>query len=321
IFEKGDIALSGDELERLNDEEFDKIVEKVKVYARVSPIHKLRIVKAWKKRGHVVAMTGDGVNDAPAVKHADIGIAMGLTGTDVTKEASDIVLADDNFATIVKAIELGRWIYDNIKKYLTYLLESNIVEIIVLSMGIFLTLPIFREFVFLLLPAHILYVNLATDGLPALALGFSPPDPDLMKRPPRSPNESIFTKEVKTFLIAIPAVNSPLLILIFFTFYPIWGMEHSRTLLFLTFIFFELAVAINCRSLKYSILKAPPHRLLLLAVLWEAILLAILIYLPFTREALHLTIPSLSDLVVILPVCLFIFFTLELVKVLIHRKT
>jgi len=157
----------------MSDEEYEKVVDKITVYARVSPMDKLKIVKAWKKRGDVVAMTGDGVNDAPALKQADIGVAMGISGTDVTKEAADMVLGDDNFATIVKAIESGRWIYDNIKKYLTYLLQCNITEVIVIG-GVVLVLgPTFLP----MLPAAILYMNLATDGLPALALGVAPSDP------------------------------------------------------------------------------------------------------------------------------------------------
>ena len=171
IYREGDLVLTGDELNKIEDKEFDGIVDKVTVYARVSPLDKLKIVTAWKNRGEVVAMTGDGVNDAPALKHADIGIAMGITGTEVAKEAADMVLSDDNFATIVRAIELGRWIYDNIKKYLTYLLRANITEVIVLG-GV----VVFMGAEYLpLLPAAILYINLATDGLPALALGVAPP--------------------------------------------------------------------------------------------------------------------------------------------------
>src|SRR4029434_10340916 len=152
-------------------------------YARVSPMDKLKIIRAWKEQGEVVAMTGDGVNDAPALKHADIGIAMGITGTEVAKEASDIVLGDDNFATIVRAIERGRWIYDNIKKYLVYLLRANITCVGGLGwVGIAVGPELLP-----LLPAAILYVNLATDGLPALALGLAPADRDIMQRPPRNP--------------------------------------------------------------------------------------------------------------------------------------
>jgi len=158
-------------------------VDRVTVYARVSPIDKLKIVKAWKNRGEVVAMTGDGVNDAPALKQADIGIAMGITGTEVTKDAADLVLSDDNFATILKAIERGRWIYDNIKKYLTYLLRCNVTEVVVIGGIVLIKGPDYLP----LLSAAILYINLATDGLPALALGIAPPDPDILQRPPRNP--------------------------------------------------------------------------------------------------------------------------------------
>lgn len=320
IFKDGDLALTGEELEKLSDEEFERVVEKVTVYARVSPIHKLRIVKAWKKKGQVVAMTGDGVNDAPAVKHADIGIAMGITGTEVTKEASDMVLADDNFATIVKAIERGRWIYDNIKKYLTYLLQCNIVEIIVLATGVFLTLPAYREFVLFLLPAQILYVNLATDGLPALALGVSPPDPDLMRRPPRDPKESIFTRDVKIFLTAMPIIMSPILLFTFMDTYSAWGVARARTDLFLTLVFFELVVALNCRSLTHSVLKVRPHKFLLLAIVWETALLTALVAFPPAREALHVVTPTIADIVVVILLCLLVFLALEALKVITQRK-
>jgi Ca2+-transporting ATPase len=299
IYKEGNLALTGEELDRLSDEEFEKQVERVTVYARVSPFHKLRIVEAWKKKGHVVAMTGDGVNDAPALKRSDIGIAMGITGTDVTKEASDLVLADDNFATIVKAIELGRWIYDNIKKYLTYLLQANLVEIAVMSIGALLILRFMGfsgETALPLLPAHILYINLATDGLPALALGFSPADPDLMKRPPRPKDEPVFTRDVRLFLIRALLVETPVLTLAFISGLP-YGIEAARTRLFLMFIFVELAIALNCRSLLFTINKAKPHKWLLLAVIWESLLIALLINIPGTREALHILYPTFEDMI------------------------
>ena len=189
----------------MSDEEFEEIVDKVTVYARVSPMDKLKIVRAWKNRGEVVAMTGDGVNDAPALKHADIGIAMGISGTDVAKEAADMVLGDDNFATIVRAIERGRWIYDNIKKYLTYLLRANITEVVVLGGVVIVAGPELLP----LLPAAILYINLATDGLPALALGLSPPDRDIMQRPPRDPAESIFSRDVRLLVLLGVLIECP----------------------------------------------------------------------------------------------------------------
>jgi len=228
------------------------IVEKVTVYARVSPMDKLKIVRAWKAKGHVVAMTGDGVNDAPALKHADIGIAMGISGTDVAKEAADIVLADDNFATIVKAIERGRWIYDNIQKYLTYLLRANITEVVVLG-GVVMYLG--ADYL-PLLPAAILYINLASDGLPALALGIAPPDKDLMRRPPRNPNESVFSFEVRTLVLFGAIVETPLFLGVFL--YGLDNIEVARTEIFLMFVIIELILAMNFRSLRYSVFEAPP---------------------------------------------------------------
>lgn len=261
IYEEGDIVLTGGDLENMPDEELEKIVDKVSVYARVSPEHKLKIVKAWKKRGQIVAMTGDGVNDASALKHADIGIAMGITGTDVTKETADMVLADDNFATIVNAIELGRWIYDNIKKYLAYLLQANLVEVTVLSLAVLAGYPP------PLLPVQILYVNLATDGLPAIALGVSPPDPDIMDRPPRDPKETIFTWDVKSLILRAVIVGAPFIFWVFLSSMPM-GVDLARSRIFIVFVFFELTLAVTCRSLRYTIIEAKPHRFLLLAVLW-----------------------------------------------------
>ena len=205
-------VLTGIELEEMTDEQLAAVVEKVVVYARVSPEHKMRIVKAWKKKDEVVAMTGDGVNDAPALKMSDIGIAMGITGTEVTKEAADMVLADDNFASIVKAVREGREIYDNIKKYLTYLLQCNIMEILVMFFavvsvpylaGIFTPNPdmaLVSSAGIALTAVQILWVNLVTDGLPAIALGVDPGDPDLMQRKPRKPKESMFSRDVKIYL-------------------------------------------------------------------------------------------------------------------------
>jgi len=247
------------------------------------------------------------VNDAPALKQADIGIAMGIRGTDVTKEASDMVLADDNFATIVRAVELGRWIFDNIKKYLAFLLQCNLVEIIVISTCVLAGFPL------PLLPAAILYINLATDGLPAIALGISPADPDIMQRPPRDPEESVFSKDLKLFLTRALVVEAPLLFLLFL-FSLQDSIDVARTRLFLGFVFFELVVALNCRSLKYPIDKVRPHKILVLTVLWEVALLSILIYIPAVRNALGIRFPTALDLGLVLILCALTFASIEALK-------
>jgi Ca2+-transporting ATPase len=257
----------------MSDERLADVVENVAIYARVSPEHKMRIVKAWKEKGRVVAMTGDGVNDAPALKMADIGVAMGITGTEVTKEASDMILTDDNFASIIKAAREGREIYDNIKKYLTYLLRCNIMEILVmfvavvsvpylarlLSSGVAgMTDATISDATVALTATQLLWVNLTTDGLPAIALGVDPGDPDLMERKPRDPNESIFTRDVKAYLSIVPIIMTAMLLFGYFFYHP-WEGEHqlaeARTQLLTAMILMELANAISARSLKYSVFK------------------------------------------------------------------
>ncbi len=298
IYEEGDLVLTGDEVDSLSEAEFEEKLEKISVYARVSPSHKLKIVDAWKKKGKVVAMTGDGVNDAPALKKADIGIAMGITGTDVAKESADLVLADDNFATIIKAIELGRWIYENIKKYLAYLLQANFVEIAVLTLASLIILPLtgaHAEDALPLLAVQILYINLATDGLPAIALGFSPPDPDLMKKPPRLREESVFTREVVRLIILALVVQTPLLLFGFMSGLS-EGLVAARSRLFLMFIGVELAIALNCRSLRHSVIEIRPHKWLVVAVMWEVFLIVVLLLIPPARNALGMVFPTYRDL-------------------------
>jgi Ca2+-transporting ATPase len=315
IYREGDMVLTGDELGRMSDESFAQIVDRVTVYARVSPMDKLKIVKAWKSRGEIVAMTGDGVNDAPALKHADIGIAMGISGTDVAKEAADMVLADDNFATIVRAIERGRWIYDNIKKYLTYLLRANITEVVVLGGVVIAVGPELLP----LLPAAILYINLATDGLPALALGLSPPDRDIMQRPPRDPAESIFSRDVRTLVLLGVLIECPIFLWIYFDNYA--DIEVARTKIFLLFIFVELIIAMSFRSLRFSVLKAPPHKWLLIAIAWELALFGVLIQIPAVRETFGIKMPTWVDLAMTLAVSAFVVAAIEATKAVLRATT
>ena len=314
IFRDGDLVLTGDELAKMDEAALAAVVERVTVYARVSPMDKLKIVRAWKAKGHVVAMTGDGVNDAPALKHADVGVAMGITGTDVAKEAADIVLSDDNFASIVKAIERGRWIYDNIKKYLTYLLRANITEVVVLGGVVVVMGPEFLP----LLPAAILYINLATDGLPALALGVAPPDPDIMRRPPRDPKESVFSTEVRTLILFAVVMECPLFLWVFFANFA--DIEHARTEIFLMFVLIELILALNFRSLRYSILEAPPHKWLLIAIGWELLLIAVLIQFDAVRESFGITMPTFSDVAFVLALGFGVMVSIEIVKAVLRRR-
>jgi Ca2+-transporting ATPase len=314
IYEEGDLVLDGEKLAKMPVEELERIVDKVTVYARVSPIDKLKIVRAWKSRGEVVAMTGDGVNDAPALKQADIGIAMGITGTEVTKDASDLVLSDDNFATILKAIERGRWIYDNIKKYLTYLLRCNITEVAVIGGIVLIKGPDYLP----LLAAAILYINLVTDGLPALALGIAPADPDIMERPPRDPKESVFSREVIVFILMALLIETPFLYFLFF--HDFSDIAQARTEIFFLFIVVELVIALNFRSLRFSIFKVPPHRWLVLAILSQLILSAVLIQFPSVRKSFGILRPDLRMIGIIVGFSLFVFLAMEIAKALLKRR-
>jgi len=266
---KSGMVLTGAEMDNMSEEEFEKIVEDVSVYARVSPEHKLRIVKALKKEGNIVAMTGDGVNDAPALKQSDIGVAMGITGTDVTREAADMVLADDNFATIVNAVEGGRSIYDNIRKFSFFLMRCNFDElgIIALFALMGLELP--------LVAGMILWLNLVTDGGPALALSMEPPEPDVMERPPRNPNEGVlhgrFASIITTFTFQFLLTGG-----IFYWQYYILKerLEYARTMAFMRATLQELFVVWNCRSERRNAFRMSfrSNKFLLAAVSVSALL-------------------------------------------------
>ncbi len=291
---KSDVVLTGAELDNLSDEEFDKIVEDVAVYARVSPEHKLRIVKALKKKGHIVAMTGDGVNDAPALKQADIGVAMGITGTDVTREAADMVLADDNFATIVTAVEGGRAIYDNIRKFSFFLLRSNFDELLVIGTFALLGLEL------PLTAGMILWINLVTDGGPALALTMDPPQDDIMKRFPRNPNEGILYGRIASILATFVTqfIGTGVL---FYVAYYVWGrpLDEARAMAFVQATLQELVIVWNCRSEKHNAFKVgfTSNKFLLVAVVFSALLTVLV---PYT--GLFGTAPlNLLDWAIVLP--------------------
>ncbi len=269
------LAFTGEELDKMNDEEFDKVVEDVSVYARVSPEHKLRIVKALKKKGHIVAMTGDGVNDAPALKQSDIGVAMGITGTDVTKEAADMVLADDNFATIVNAVEGGRTIYDNIRKFSFFLLRCNFDELLVIGTFALLGLEL------PLTAGMILWINLVTDGAPAIALSQDPPEKDVMERSPRNPEEGLlhgrFASILATFVTQFVGTA-----VLFYVAYYVWHepLEEARTLAFIQATMQELIVVWNCRSEKKNAFRVgfTNNKYLLLAVVFSGAITAMIPY-------------------------------------------
>ncbi|MCX5692454.1 MAG: calcium-transporting P-type ATPase, PMR1-type [Candidatus Omnitrophica bacterium] len=281
FFKKDSMALTGEELNKLSDDKLYEIIENIPVYARVSPEHKLRIVRAWRRRGEVVAMTGDGVNDAPAVKEADIGISMGITGTDVTKEVSDMIITDDNFASIVSAVEEGRGIYDNIKKFIHYLLSCNVGEILVMFVSSLIGLPV------PLLPIQILWVNLVTDGLPALALGVDPVSKNIMSRPPRKPDEPVITKENAFLMLwqgAFIAFCS-LFAFSFVLFIEKEGIGRARTAAFIVLSCAQLFHSFNCRNNRESIFKIGflTNKKLILATLISFSLQMLVVYQPFLQ--------------------------------------
>jgi Ca2+-transporting ATPase len=296
----------------------------------------MRIVKAWKAKGQVVAMTGDGVNDAPALKMSDIGVAMGVTGTEVTKEASDMVLADDNFASIVKAVKEGREIYGNIKKYLTYLLRCNVMEIIVMFVAM-IGVPYLAGGAYqpgenpklsatvALTAIQLLWVNLTTDGLPAIALGIDPGDPDLMEKKPRDPNESVWTTDVKLYLTATPILMSVLLLYGYLMYQPWLGsaqLIEARTQLLTAMIFMELANAISARSLKYTVFKVGvfKNKFLWYAVLSSFGLQLLVLYTPGLQNLFGVTSPGLNDWGYAILFTTIAFSALEIGKYLASRR-
>lgn len=292
ILHTNDLVLTGQELDLLDDGGLSSVVDSVSVFARVTPEHKLRIVKAYKNRGHIVAMTGDGVNDSPAIKAADIGIAMGITGTDVAKEASDLVLLDDHFATIRAAVHEGRNIYENIRKFIRYLLASNTGEILVMFFAMLMGLPL------PLLPIHILWVNLVTDGLPAMALGLDRPEGNIMKHPPRSAKESVFARGLgwkilsRGFLIGAVTVGA---FMVIYRGSPA-NLEHAQTIAFLTIVLAQLVHVFDCRS-EVSIFARNPlgNIYLIFAVISSLLLMLPVIYYPPLQSVFHTVSVGVRD--------------------------
>ncbi|MEX2645724.1 MAG: cation-translocating P-type ATPase, partial [Gaiellaceae bacterium] len=278
-------AVTGAELESLSDRQLADELEEIQVYSRASPADKLRVVTAWQERGHSIAVTGDGVNDAPALKKADIGVAMSITGTDVAKEAAEMTLTDDNFASIVAAVEEGRAVFGNIKKYLMYLLSANLGEIGLLVGASLLGKPLPLSAV------QILYVNLATDGLPALALSVDPAERDIMRRPPRRRHEGIFDRRVVSLILVGGAWSAVVTTSLF-----VWALsadkalEDARTMVFATLVLIEFFKAFAYRSDRASVFERPfANKWLNLAVLWESLLLVVVINVSFFQNAFGTT--------------------------------
>jgi len=302
IFRDGLASLTGSELEEISDERLDEIVDEVRVYARVAPESKLRIVRAWKARNQIVAMTGDGVNDAPALKEADIGIAMGITGTDVAKEASDMILADDNFATIVAATEQGRTIFDNIRRFILFMLSCNTGELLTLFLAGLVGLPL------PLIPIQILWINLATDSLPALALGLEKPEPGVMRRPPRPPEEGILNRGAalgigwQGLLIGLVTLGAFLLEILLRG----GGVERARVLAFSTSVLAQSLHAYNLRSLRYSLFTIGPFTNPSLNLAFTIVILANLaiIYVPFLQPVFATMPLDLADWAIVVGLAL-----------------
>ncbi|WP_278246202.1 calcium-translocating P-type ATPase, PMCA-type [Terrisporobacter othiniensis] len=308
-------AITGAMLSEMNDEEFEKNIEKYSVYARVQPEHKVRIVNTWKKKGKISAMTGDGVNDAPAIKSADIGVGMGITGTDVTKNVSDMVLADDNFATIVHAVKEGRRIYDNIRKSIQFLLSSNLSEVVAIFFATLVGFVILK-------PVHLLWINLITDCFPALALGTEKEEEDIMKRSPRNSRESIFaggvSKDViwQGFMIAIITIVA--YVVGHYMESGIWEFVNSAdgmTMAFLTMSMAEIFHSFNLRSRRHSIFTIKGQN----KFLWGAMIVSLLltlavIYIPFLSNAFGLETISLMEYGVSLLISFTVIPIVEVVK-------
>jgi P-type Ca2+ transporter type 2C len=314
FYEEDSLACTGEELDHLSDEQFRNVVDKTVVYARVSPEHKMRIVTAWRDKGQIVAMTGDGVNDAPALKEADIGVAMGITGTDVTKEVSDMVITDDNFASIVAAVEEGRGIFDNIRKFIHYLLSCNVGEILVMFVSSLLLLPV------PLLPIQILWINLVTDGLPALALGVDPVNKKIMQLPPRLKNESVVTRNMGILIISQGIFIAFCSLLAFWLVLHVEneGIDRARTACFIVLSCSQLFHSYNCRSQRDSIfiLGFFTNSKLIWATLISFVLQISVVYIPALQVIFKTQSLTGTDWILVLVISSFPLLAMEIVKLI-----
>jgi Ca2+-transporting ATPase len=314
----GGKVLTGAELDKLSDEGLSKIVDKVDVCCRVSPGHKTKIVDAFKARGHVVAMTGDGVNDAPALKRANIGVAMGITGTDVSKETADMVLTDDNFASIVSAIEEGRIIYSNIRKFVFYLISCNIGEILIIFVSMLLGFPVPLK------PVQLLTLNLATDGAPALALGMEKGDPDIMKRPPRPTQEPVINWEMQVGTLVQAVVMTAAVLLSYYWALQIYPQEAERaqTIAFVTLCMSELLRAFTARSERHGVFAIGifTNRWMIWAVSGSSLLLLLAVYLPFLQPFFDTVPLSVGDWIRSIPFIFMASIAAEITKAYIRKR-
>jgi Ca2+-transporting ATPase len=303
----------------MSDAEMDQVVEQVSVYARVAPEHKLRIVQSLQRKHHIVAMTGDGVNDAPALKQADIGIAMGITGTDVSKDASDMVLLDDNFATIVAATEEGRVVYNNIRRFIKYILGSNIGELLTIGAA-----PLIGLGGVPLSPLQILWMNLVTDGLPALALAVEPADPNVMQRPPYDPQESIFARGLGAYMLRIGLILAILSIVLMVGAYNYTkgtpDEDRWKTMVFTTLCLAQMGHALAIRSSTRLTIEMNPfsNPYVLASVVLTSILQLMLIYVPALRSFFGTHFLNLNELGVCIGFSLLMFVWIEMEK-LVYR--
>ncbi len=305
----GTRVVSGMELDQMSAADLAAVVDEATVYARVSPEHKLKIVEALQAHGHIVAMTGDGVNDAPALKQADIGVAMGITGTDVSKEAADMVLTDDNFATIVSAVEEGRTIYENIRKFIKYTLSSNVGEIAAMLLALLAGLPL------PLTALQILWINLVTDGLPGLAMGVERSAPDVMDRPPHHPQESIFARGVWQYVLWVGVLIGVIVLGIQYVFY-LAGNPAWQTMVFTTLCLSQMGNALAIRSDRYSLLAIGlfSNPALVGAVLLTFVLQMAVVYVPFLQNIFKTVALSPLELAICLGASALVFVAVEGVK-------